>query len=79
VVVQANHHRRYNVNLHVIFPAAGHDLHLTGHTNANGHWEKTFKVRRGTDSRASHEVLVIVQLQQGLSTKRATLSFTLVR
>jgi hypothetical protein len=78
VVVQANHHRRYSVSMHVIFPSAGHDLHLTGRTNKLGHWEQTFAVLRGTDSRSSHQVLVIVQLQQGLVSKRVTLNFILV-
>jgi hypothetical protein len=78
VVVQASRRKQYDVNLHVIFPAKGHDLHVTGHTDKNGHWEKTFAVGRHTDSSASHEVLVLVQLQHNLSTKLATLSFTLV-
>lgn len=79
VVVQINHHHRYTITLHVIFPAAGHDLHLSGRTGQKGHWEKTFSVPRGTNTRQSHQVLVIVQVQDGLSSKRATLSFQLVR
>ncbi|MGH2441840.1 MAG: hypothetical protein ACRDFX_01585 [Chloroflexota bacterium] len=77
VVVQANHHRKFSISMHVIFPA-GRDLHFAGKTNKKGHWEKRFSVARGTIGRYSHQALVILELHRGLTSKRTSLQFTLV-
>jgi hypothetical protein len=75
--VQANHHSKLGIWVHVIFPTGVHYDYYEN-TNGSGHWSKSFTVPKNALNSNSNRAIVALQLWHAKTTVKDFEFFTVI-